>query len=625
MADKKLTIADIRAKFPMYADLSDDQLLIGIRKNFYADIPMAEFVKRVEYTAPDPTEGMSGGEKFAAGAGKAVVDVGRGLGQFVPTDLSGGRLVSREDVAASRRQDAPLMATGAGLAGNVAGNVGLLAPTALIPGAATIPGAAIIGAATGFAAPSAGTGETALNTVAGGVAGPAAIGAGRAVAAGYQGARALVQPFLPGGAQRIANDVLRASATDPGAATNALLRARPTVAGSEQTVAQAAGDPGLAQLERTLLNNPEMAGPLQQRFAAQRAARRAVVSEQAGDVGGHYDAISQGRDVFARQDYAAARAAGADPAMATAMQPQIESLLRRPSIQRAQETARGLAAEQDQTLTNFNSVEGLDWLKKGLDAQINAAAKVGSTVSDAELGALLQTKRDLLATLQEISPAYREAVSNYATMSREINSMDVARSVQDKLFPPGSEYGVGGSAREMGAAFRKALSQSVESVRKPLGIDRPLSEVMPTRDIAALEGVGYDLGRKEFAETAGRAGGSPTAQNMISQNLLRRVMGPLGLPQGMAESTALNTLLRPYQWAARLAEPRVQGRLAEVMLDPAAGAAALQGYVPAAATRGGRALQYFGEATDRLGSAAAPYLPGYGLNPLLLTNAQRRE
>ena len=112
----------------------------------------------------DPTEGMSGKDKFLAGVGKAMTDTARGVGQMFGA-------VSRDDVAESRRLDSSLMDTGAGMAGNFAGNVAMLAPTAMIPGAATIPGASIIGAATGLAQPSTSTGETLQNTALGGAAG----------------------------------------------------------------------------------------------------------------------------------------------------------------------------------------------------------------------------------------------------------------------------------------------------------------------------------------------------------------------------------------------------------------------------------------------------------------------
>lgn len=132
MADKKITIADIRAKFPMYSDLSDDQLLIGVHKKFYSDIPMAEFTKRVEYKAPDPTEGMSGTEKFLAGMGKSIADTGRGLGQMVG-------LVSQQEVDDAAARDKALMDTGAGSVGNVTGQIAQLA----LPGAGIAKGAQV--------------------------------------------------------------------------------------------------------------------------------------------------------------------------------------------------------------------------------------------------------------------------------------------------------------------------------------------------------------------------------------------------------------------------------------------------------------------------------------------------
>ena len=58
--------------------------------------------------------------------------------------------------------------------------------------------------------------------------------------------------------------------------------------------------------------------------------------------------------------------------------------------------------------------------------------------------------------------------------------------------------------------------------------------------------------------------------------MLRRFLGPTGLPEGLVDNTVLNTLLRPVEFAGRLATPNIQNRLAELMLDPDATAAALQ-------------------------------------------------
>lgn len=81
----------------------------------------------------DPIAGMSGTEKFLAGAGKSVSNVLTGLGQVA------GIGDSAEEVDEMKRRDAPLMRTGAGVAGNIAG----YAPLMFVPGANTYGGAAM--------------------------------------------------------------------------------------------------------------------------------------------------------------------------------------------------------------------------------------------------------------------------------------------------------------------------------------------------------------------------------------------------------------------------------------------------------------------------------------------------
>lgn len=125
-----MKMSEIRAKYPQYKDLSDDQLLIGLRQKFYSDIPMAEFSKRIQYDAPSATEGVSSFENFAAGVGKSIADTGRGLGQLVGS-------VSQQEVDEAAKRDKALMNTGAGMAGNVTGQVTQM----LLPGAGLAKGA----------------------------------------------------------------------------------------------------------------------------------------------------------------------------------------------------------------------------------------------------------------------------------------------------------------------------------------------------------------------------------------------------------------------------------------------------------------------------------------------------
>jgi len=119
-----------------------------------------------EYQAKYGPAAVSTGENLAAGAGKAVMDTVRGLGQYVGA-------VSRDDVAATRAQDAPLMATTAGKVGNVAGAIGTAIPALAVPGVNTVAGAGVVGAVMGAAQPSTSTQETLTNTALGGATGAA--------------------------------------------------------------------------------------------------------------------------------------------------------------------------------------------------------------------------------------------------------------------------------------------------------------------------------------------------------------------------------------------------------------------------------------------------------------------
>lgn len=130
----------------------------------------------------DPTEGMSGTEKFLAGAGKAFADAGRGvrqlstsmgnavgLGRIMPATFGDAEVErQRQEIADSRELDAPLMDTGAGKVGNFTGNVALTAPTAAIPGANTVTGAGLIGAGMGMLQPTISDQERLMNTAVGG-------------------------------------------------------------------------------------------------------------------------------------------------------------------------------------------------------------------------------------------------------------------------------------------------------------------------------------------------------------------------------------------------------------------------------------------------------------------------
>lgn len=157
---------------------------------------------KVNDISANPAEGMSGPQKFAAGAGKAVADLGRGAGQMMG-------IVDEREVVEARQRDAALMETGAGKAGNIAGNIASFVPTAMIPGANTVTGAALTGAAFGAMQPTAEGESRGMNTAVGGALGAAGQAAGNKLSSALRNRVAAQQAAKI--ANQPADDILRES------------------------------------------------------------------------------------------------------------------------------------------------------------------------------------------------------------------------------------------------------------------------------------------------------------------------------------------------------------------------------------------------------------------------------
>jgi hypothetical protein len=600
----------------MYADMSDDQLVIGIRKKFYPDIPMAEFAKRIAYTPIDPTEGMSTGEKLVAGYGKAGADLVRGVGQMVG-------MVDRADVAESRKLDAPLMKTGAGTAGNVAGNVAALLPTAFIPGAATIPGAAAIGATAGLLQPSTSTRETIQNTAVGGIAAPAAILAGRAVAAGYQGLKALAEPFTAGGRNRIAGQVLNEFAADPAAVAAASGRQGPTITGSAPTLSEASRDTGIATLERALAQgDPRVAAALSQRAADNNAARVGVVQRLAGDDTTRAAAEAARKGASENAYQSATRAT-------YQVDDQLADLLNRPAVKQAMERAKTVAANQGRPFTfdvnppdlflglGNNRVaaskqitgQGLQDLKMALDEMLadpasGFAGKSGDTIKN--------LRGQIVGWMEKANPEFKAARTAYAEASKPLNAMDVGQRLLGKTTADMKD--LAGNDRLLAGKFARALNDERTLVRQATGFKgtNALEDVLDPGQLAGLNAVRDELELAANLASAANGPGSQTAKSFASQNLLRRLLGPTGMPHSWSESALLQTVMRPAQFAMKSAEPKIQNRLAELVLNPEDAAAVMEM---------ARALPL----SARVGAAAEPYLPQVGMNALTAAVANRKN
>lgn len=92
----------------------------------------------------------------------------------------------------------------------------------------------------------------------------------------------------------------------------------------------------------------------------------------------------------------------------------------RPSMQKAVEMAKGLAAENDQNIGDaLSSTQGLHYVKLALDNIANSAGKPGfENVSKASVR---KTQDDLIGEIGKIAPDYIAAKDAYKAASGPIN------------------------------------------------------------------------------------------------------------------------------------------------------------------------------------------------------------
>lgn len=545
--------------------------------------------ERLEAKTPKikATDDMSGMDTFFAGMGKAGWDIARGLGQ-----LTGQ--VSRQDMDEVKARDADLMDTGAGLAGNIAGNV---IPALAMP-ASTIPRALATGAAQGFAQPVGTNDSRTMNTAMGGMFGAAV----PAVATAYRAGKALVEPAIA--PQRTAARILEQFADDPQAMRLAAAGQHEILPNSSPTLAQVAQQPGISTLERSMSNQP---GPMQaeysKRMLEQNAARTSAMNELAGE-GGKLEMFKASRAAVGEELYV--RAMAEVPGDTKWIKGEVSKLMQRPAFVSALKEAQEIALNQGIKVSPKNpenATQLLHFTKMALDDQIETVMRAGG---GNKAKALIDTKDKLVSLMEskDFSPSYREARDTFKQMSKPVNEMELAAELRSKLIPAAQE-GMDAPANLNFGTFSQAMRARGDDIAK----------VMSPEGKKTLENVFQDLQRAGRAESLGKAKGSPTTQFLTTQNLMRQIAGPAGLPQGFMERVGESAMRLPgvgsaAGWLTKGTDAGVQAKLAELLMDPktAAQAFALINKQPGAIGRG----------TQK----ALPYLPALGVSGMF---SNRRE
>lgn len=593
-----------------------------------------------EDPATNPTNDMNTFERFAAGTGKSITDAGRGLGQMIG-------LVDQKDIEESRRLDAPLMNTGAGTAGNIFGNVALLAPTAAIPGANTVTGATLINALAGAALTPGTLGERAQAASFSGLGGGAGIGAGKVISGAGRIANAAAMPLTKSGQEKIVGEVLRRAAGNSADDVISRLRgATELVPGSVPTAAEVADSGGIAALQRAMsAANPDA-------YAHRGMSNNAARVEALRGIAKDSVARSEQKKIV---DETAQRLYGDAFKESIPVTNDLVRIASRPSMRMAESRATKLADELSipfkATLENMRpkqipigskqfSANVIDDVRNPefdpylrahepatipVESQLQAgksAAKyfevppvdsvpvrdmhtikmgMDAMLSDPTLGIAGREANAIAATrnrmLDMLPDSYQQARQSHIELNRPIHQMDIASDLLNKVEPALVQYHPSGAHfRQAGGAYTNALRNGDDVAKKVTGLkSATMQSIMTPEQIATLNGIGADLSRSAAAADMGRGSGSNTFQNFAMDNLAAQsgmppAVGALGNMLTLGAGSKLMGVAKAisnkiYQGS----DDAMKSRMADILLDPQAAATVMENSVKPG--RLGQALQ----------------------------------
>lgn len=587
---EKVKLSELRDKYPMYGDLNDDQFLIGFRKKFYSDIPANRFYGMIDYDTErerlnkELVGSMSTGEKLLAGAGKSFVDLGRSAKRVA--NMVG---IGDYDEAAAKADEAldkPLMNTSAGAWGKGLTDAGLMFVPGL-KGQQAITGAYInasrvlpkaAASATRGAAPyigAAGSGAAigAITTpddmsggaTTGALAGTAGEAGGRVLSAAYGGAKAAVEPLWQSGRERILKRTIDRFATDPNKVRAAAQNPVEYVAGVKPTLAEATMDPGIAQLQRgAAASSSDVASALAESRGRQFAGYKSVLDDLAGN-DGRMEFFTANRKAAADDLYSQARAAGLNSSKE--LEAQAGQLMKKPVVQDAIAEARRKALNEGIDIADpTGSVKGMEYIVRAIDDKISAAG-----VDDKRV--LMNVKDEILGYLEQASPKFMEAHDTFKQMSRPINQMNVAQQLRNTALPALTDFSEGSLARVNANSYANALRNADATARKATGLKGATMEsVMDPAQMAQINGIGQDMARYAGAQELARVPGSPTAQYLGAQNVVRQFLGPLGIPQSAADSMVGRLVSGVMGFPFKMTQSQTEQLLARALTDPATAA-----------------------------------------------------
>jgi len=367
---------------------------------------------------------------------------------------------------------------------------------------------------------------------------------------------------------------------------NALRAPITLVPGSAPTAAQAASPVGstlYSALEKQV--SKEMPTAFLAREDAQAAARLAALRTVAQNKEA-LDAAKGTRGTTAKKLYGAAE---------TNIIPSDEifrDLVSRPSMEKAMERAKQLAAEKKQPfkfgedtpeqivqtklldaagnpITQIIPAEvaqypvsSLHHIKTAMDDLIKNPERFG--IGAAEAGAMKSTRDKYLTLLESTASEYKAARETFAKQSAPINTMEIGQYLEGKLVPA-----LGENAAQRASVYSAALRDAPGTIQKATtGMPRfdSLTKVLSADDVKTLEGIRADLAREARTGKLAREGARaesvvPSTEAPTAPNVMNRAVA------------VANTVLRKLQGKI---DKKIAIEIAMEMLDPNMAAAALE-------------------------------------------------
>jgi hypothetical protein len=609
--DQQIKMSDVRAKFPMYADVPDDELLMALRRQFYSDLTPGEFYNRIDYDTErerlqkQQLADMSPFQRGAANVGAGMMDLVTGAKQLF-TDLTGTpeqQAAARQGVAEKRALDQRLAAAAPGgeLVGQGLQIAGRVAPTLAIPVGGALRATTALPRALGVvkAAPTVarmGTGalvaDAALTGTALGAIDPVGPGEDRGinmvtagalsaaaptVMAGWNQARRMV---TQAGGQSRAADQVAAELGQGGQAGPQVLRqtieriklaqqGRQTGPGGSIPLSTAAtlGDPQLARLEA---GSRARSGADWYDFDQQQA--RAVYDELtratrgADDIGARRDLRSSNRQVLVNQ------------AMATINEPAFARDLAafRSNLDLATRTAEAsnpavrnmltaVADEIDRLGPDFRP-EHLATIRANLAAKAPALPTTAYQAAPRDSPATMSVLQEVDSILNNATGGrWSPVLQSYKRDSDIVRSSQAAGQVRESFIDPatGRVRGVSADAGgDVPKVTEAGLGRALDKARGPrreLVLD-PTTNARLEAVLGALRAQNIVQGVKRSA-TAG--GGSNTASDTIAAQAAGNVAEAALSSAGAPGRTALD-------WARGKANANKDAALAQALQNPQA-------------------------------------------------------